>query len=118
MAHLDGLGPKMIQNPTELYHLEHLGGLETETIQMPPKLYIWSIWAAFGPQLTKILPKLGGLEPEMVQNDTKTDHVDVQKAPCTFTRQKTIDVQEAPCTTCRRHLARSYLKRLDQRVRS
>ena len=48
----------MIQNLTELYHLEHLGGLETETIQMPPKLYIWSIWAAFGPQLTKILPKL------------------------------------------------------------
>ena len=118
MAHLDGLGPKMIQNPTELYHLEHLGGLETETIQMPPKTlhleHLGSVWPATDQDITKAghVERLGGLEPEMIQDDTKTDHLDVQKAPCTFTRQKTMGVQKALSTTCRRHLARSEIKKL------
>ena len=85
-------------NATKTLHLEHLG----------------SVWPATDQDITKAghVERLGGLEPEMIQDDTKTDHLDVQKAPCTFTRQKTMDVQKAPCTTCRRHLARSEIKKL------
>ena len=52
--------------------------------------HLGSIWPATDQDMTKAghVERLGGLEPEMIQDDTKTDHLDVQEAPCTFMRPK------------------------------
>ena len=56
-----GLGPEMIQNGTESYHLEHLHDLRPERVQNDTR--------------TNNLKHLSGLGPEMIQNDTETDNL-------------------------------------------